>query len=272
MIVLRILQGSLAASKAYFNIKIQSKQIFDKNIQVQFETDREDLKTALNASQDSAAVHILLEVLADFDKNPSKLASALALRETQGIICSFIHQSFISEPSLAKLVHFQTYPRDVIPMIVMGVPSMHICIDFLHEFLSMPEIDKQVFTIELASHLALKYSIPKSLSISKFCINTIGTTLTLLSTDLKCKFLADILPALLRFAEAFPVLIDDCINILMMIGRCLYSQETLGFNVIQTHLILTTKCKRLDTKKYISLIEEAFQQLIAQLLSKTDLY
>ncbi|XP_036319768.1 integrator complex subunit 2 [Rhagoletis pomonella] len=273
MILLRILQGSLAASKAFLNIQMQSKQILDKNGQLQCDSDRDELKTALIASQESAAVHILLEVLADMNKNAVDTVSTFCLRETQGIICSFIHQAFISEPSLAKLVHFQTYPREVIPMMVMGVPSMHICIDFLHEFLTMPEMDKQIFTIDLASHLVLKYAIPKSLSVAKFCINTVQSSLSLLSTQAKCKFLSNILPALIRFAEAFPILVDDCINILMLTGRSLHSQGTLGINSTQMQLTSNTKQKCFkDTQQYISMIEEAFETLITKIVNKVELY
>lgn len=273
IILLRILQGSLAASKAHLNIQMQSKQIIDKNGQVQLDTDREELKTALIASQESAAVHILLEVLADMHANGFDRVSSLELRETQGIICSFIHQSFISEPSLAKLVHFQTYPREVIPMMVKGVPSMHICIDFLHEFLSMPEMDKQIFTIDLTSHLVLKYAIPKSLSVSKFCINTIQSALSLLSTEAKCKYLRNILPSLIRFAEAFPILTDDCVNILYITGRSLYSQSTLGINSTQMQLTANSrhKCYK-ESPRYIAMIEESFETLITKIINKVELY
>ena len=273
IILLRILQGSLAASKAYLSIQIQSRQIIDKNGQVQCDPDREELKTALIASQESAAVHILLEILADMFANGGCRVSAFELREAQGIICSFIHQAFISEPSLAKLVHFQTYSREVIPMMVKGVPSMHICIDFLHEFLSMPEMDKQIFTIDLTSHLVLKYAIPKSLSVSKFCVNTIQSALSLLSTEPKCKYLSKTLPSLIRFAEAFPILTDDCVNILMLTGRSLYSQSTLGIN--STHMQLTANSRHKvfkETPKYITMIEKAFEILITKIINKIELY
>ncbi|XP_005179405.2 integrator complex subunit 2 [Musca domestica] len=273
IILLRILQGSLAASKAHLNIQMQSRQIIDKNGQVQVDTEREELKTALIASQESAAVHILLEVLADMHANNSGRVSSLELRETQGIICSFIHQSFISEPSLAKLVHFQTYPREVIPMMVKGVPSMHICLDFLHEFLSMPEMDKQIFTIDLTSHLVLKYAIPKSLSVSKFCVNTIQSALSLLSTEAKCKYLRNILPSIIRFAEAFPILTDDCVNILMLTGRSLYAQSTLGINSTQMQLTASSRhrCFK-EARRYIAMIEEAFETLISNIINKIELY
>jgi len=31
----------------------------------------------------------------------------MTLREVRGVVCSFLHQMFIADPPLAKLVHFQ---------------------------------------------------------------------------------------------------------------------------------------------------------------------
>ena len=38
----------------------------------------------------------------------------------------------------------QGYPTQLLPMIVSGVPSIHICMDFIPELLAQPQIDKQV--------------------------------------------------------------------------------------------------------------------------------
>ena len=67
-----------------------------------------------------------------------------ALREVQCLVCSYLHQTFIAEPSMVKLVHFQGYPLQLLPMMVSGVPSMHICLDFIPELLAQPEMQKQV--------------------------------------------------------------------------------------------------------------------------------
>lgn len=42
------------------------------------------------------------------------------------LICSFIHGVFIDDRDslLAKTLHFQTYPIDLIPMMVDLIPSM----------------------------------------------------------------------------------------------------------------------------------------------------
>lgn len=69
-----------------------------------------------------------------------------ALCEVRCLVCSYLHQMFIAEPSMVKLVHFQGYPLQLLPMMVSGVPSMHICLDFIPELLAQPETHKQVGT------------------------------------------------------------------------------------------------------------------------------
>ena len=36
------------------------------------------------------------------------------------------------------------YPTELLPMMVSGVPSMHICLDFIPELLAQPQTEKQV--------------------------------------------------------------------------------------------------------------------------------
>ena len=62
-------------------------------------------------------------------------------------MCSYLHQTFIAEPSLVKLVHFQGYPPELLPMMASGVPSMHICLDFIPELLGQPQTEKQVYNL-----------------------------------------------------------------------------------------------------------------------------
>lgn len=41
------------------------------------------------------------------------------LREVQCLICCLLHQMFIADPNIAKLVHFQVTPAVVLPCAVM---------------------------------------------------------------------------------------------------------------------------------------------------------
>ncbi|XP_055542549.1 integrator complex subunit 2 isoform X2 [Wyeomyia smithii] len=176
-IVLRILQSTLAASKSQLSRHMLDKPLIEMGKQIKSDTDREELKLALIASQESVAVQILLEACLESKNDLIKPGRLWALREVRGMVCSYIHQVFIAEPSLAKLVHFQGYPRELLHMTVRGIPSMHICLDFIPELLSMAEMDKQIFAVDLTSHLSLQYALPKSLSVAKLCLNTLTTLL-----------------------------------------------------------------------------------------------
>lgn len=45
---------------------------------------------------------------------------------------------------MVKLIHFQGYPPQLLPLMVSGVPSMHIVMDFMSELLAQPQLEKQV--------------------------------------------------------------------------------------------------------------------------------
>ena len=60
------------------------------------------------------------------------------------------------------------YPLQLLGVTVAGVPSMHICIDFIPELLRQPQIEKQVFAIQLVSYLSLQYPLPRTLSVARF--------------------------------------------------------------------------------------------------------
>ncbi|MEQ2259390.1 Integrator complex subunit 2 [Xenotaenia resolanae] len=155
-IVLHMLNGYLLASKAYLQCHLKETADFDRQNQIVSnvavpgqpdtpEVTREELKNALLAAQDSAAVQILLEIclptseeqllgattesLLRNNRGPvpgkSKRGSLLPttrgsvedtepeggllsdLREVQCLICCLLHQMFIADPNIAKLVHFQ---------------------------------------------------------------------------------------------------------------------------------------------------------------------
>lgn len=77
--------------------------------------EREELKNALIGTQESAAVQILLEAVRPVpgieDCDDDHVLSNL--KEVQSLVCSYLHETFIGDPNLAKLVHFQasTYIR-----------------------------------------------------------------------------------------------------------------------------------------------------------------
>ncbi|XP_051972615.1 integrator complex subunit 2-like [Xyrauchen texanus] len=271
-ITVHMLNGYLLASKAYLNAHLKETAEFERqgqtisNLGLSGQPDapevtREELKNALLAAQDSAAVQILLEVclpspqeelqLGGGGGTDSLLRSVQSapgipvrnqvgdtgagrgaqgereteggllsdLREVQCLICCLLHQMFIADPNIAKLVHFQGYPQPLLPLTVAGIPSMHICLDFIPELLAQPQLEKQIFAIQLLSHLCTQYALPKSLSVARLAISVMGTLLTVLTRAKRFAFFMPTLPCLVSFCKGFPPLFDDVMSLLVQLGQ-----------------------------------------------------
>ncbi|XP_015281767.1 PREDICTED: integrator complex subunit 2 [Gekko japonicus] len=272
-ITLHMLNGYLLASKAYLSAHL--KETAEQDIRPSqnsmmgleaTEVTREELKNALLAAQDSAAVQILLEICLPMEEEKPlggssySLLKSLAvsglgkrqleedekedsllcnLREVQCLICCHLHQMFIADPNIAKLVHFQGYPCELLALTVAGIPSMHICLDFIPELIAQPELEKQVFAIQLLSHLCIQYALPKSLSVARLAINVMGTLLTVLTRAKRFSFFMPTLPCLVSFCQAFPPLYEDIVSLLIQIGQVCASDvatATRDFDAIITRL------------------------------------
>ncbi|XP_050360472.1 integrator complex subunit 2 [Nymphalis io] len=227
-IILRILEASLAASRSQLSRHLLDKPLLEKSGQLTSDSEREELKNALVAAQESAALQILLEACLETDEDQTKPELMWSLREVRSIICSFLHQIFIAEPSLAKLVHFQGYPRELIQVTVQGIPSMHICLDFIPELLSQASLEKQIFAVDLVSHLSIQYALPKAMSIARLCVNTLSTLLSVLPSDLRLELFQPVLKSFVRICTAFPSLLEDITSLLLQLGRICESQVSLG--------------------------------------------
>lgn len=85
--------------------------------------------TTMLYAQDSTMLQFLLEICLSKDDESQVPLEAIRLQ-----ICSFIHGIFIDDQILVKLLHFQTYDRRLLPMMVKHVPSIceyywHACIE-----------------------------------------------------------------------------------------------------------------------------------------------
>ncbi|KAI9031806.1 integrator complex subunit 2-domain-containing protein [Phycomyces nitens] len=95
-------------------------------------------------------------------KNPE------ALQVSRKNICHFIHSIFIDgdrDMLLAKILHFQTYAIELIPMVVAMIPSIYIVMSFVPELVRQPQMHKQVFGILMACHLCEKYPLENYLEM-----------------------------------------------------------------------------------------------------------
>ncbi|XP_076045426.1 integrator complex subunit 2 [Oratosquilla oratoria] len=184
------------------------------------EEERDKLMGALVLTQESSAVQILLEASLCHENEKSG-GGLLALQEIRSIICSYIHQAFIKDTTLAKLVHFQGYPSELLSVMVRGVPSMHIAVglNWIPELLQLPDLEKQLFAIELTSHLALQNAMPSTLSISRLAINTLATLLSVVGEEERIQLMCLSLKSLVYIGRAFPTLLDDLLHLLVSFGR-----------------------------------------------------
>ena len=142
---------------------------------------------------------------------------------------------FILDTSLAKLIHFQGYPNELIPLTVSGIPSMHICLDFIPELIAQPQRSKLIFAIPLVSHLSLQYALPKSMGIAKLVVNVMHTMLSVLTEADRCDFFMATLPALVHICTVFPALCEDAVMLLIQLGR-----------IVQSYLSTRDFCKDIE--------------------------
>ncbi|WAR02639.1 INT2-like protein, partial [Mya arenaria] len=238
-VVLRILSAYTLACRVYMESHIASTPVLDGAGQV--DQDRHELKGALLSAQESAITQILLECCLPNEQEKQKSGLLSNLQEVRSVICTYIHQTFISDPNLAKLVHFQGYPSELLPVTCRGIPSMHICLDYIPEMLSQPQMDKQMFAIKLTSHLCCQYALPKSLSMAKLCINVMFAMIGVLEAGNRMEFFSETLPCMVRVCGAFPPLCEDVTSLLIQSGRVCLSHLTASSNTPENDFTLD-KC------------------------------
>ena len=144
---------------------------------------------------------------------------------------------------------------------------MHICLDFLPELLAQPiigDLAKQLFAVDLISHLCLQYALPKSFNVARLAVNTLSTLLSgetdlyyhiylsitscfscpVLPSNGRTEIYLPALPALVRIATAFPPLVDDIVSFLVQLGRVCLSQSCLHGSY--DHRIVSSLLRQLD--------------------------
>ncbi len=189
--------------------------------------DLDSFLSTLVMTQNSAIVQMLFEACsADINAEEPGV-----LQEIQIAVCAFVHQLFIQNPLLLKLVHFQGYDARLIDVFVLGIPSMHICIDFIPEMLVQPALDKQIFAIQLAGHLSSRYSIPKMLAAAR---RVLGKMHDLAHSDTTriSEFFRPTRQSLVLMCSAFPMLAQSVIELLLKLQSIHRAALATGAGVI----------------------------------------
>lgn len=156
---------------------------------------------------------------------------------------------------------------------------MHICLDFLPELLAQPiigDLAKQLFAVDLISHLSLQYALPRSFNVARLAVNTLSTLLSgkknftqhliiplfichvlsvpVLPSNGRTEIYLPALPALVRIATAFPPLVDDIVSFLVQLGRVCLSQSCLHGSY--DHRIVSSLLRQLDHEMVVDEEEE----------------
>ncbi|PHZ10671.1 uncharacterized protein RHIMIDRAFT_239493 [Rhizopus microsporus ATCC 52813] len=167
---------------------------------------------ALTNAQDTVMLQLLLELCLE---RPQDKEHPEKLHDARILICNFIHSIFIDgdrDMLLAKILHFQTYPIELIPIMVDLIPSLYIVLGFIPELTRQPQVEKQVFGILLACHLCEKYPLenylmtaekhvlPRLLKIA-FPVTKEGQPSTVCVPS---EFLIKAIPGFVHLARAFP--------------------------------------------------------------------
>lgn len=185
-----------------------------------------ELHDTLLCVQDAAIVQLLLEACqpaADVVAAPDPYALFDATQhEAQLLLCSHIHQVFIANPAVCKLVHTQGYPRAMLPLTCRAISSMHICLDLIPELVAHKDAQVVAFAVHLAAELCLSHPIAKADAAARQAIAQLKRIAEPPRSAAECcrhiAFWLDLLPALERFCIALPPLSDECLALLLAVS------------------------------------------------------
>uniref|UniRef100_A0A914W1R1 Integrator complex subunit 2 n=1 Tax=Plectus sambesii TaxID=2011161 RepID=A0A914W1R1_9BILA len=218
--VLRMLTFYLSASRARLQRRLATAPIGPDPMQTlppqAVENEREELMRAVIGAQESAVVQLLLDMCRT--RHGDDESGLSRLREVRGLVCAQVHQMFIADPVLSKLVHFQTYDLQLIKVTVAGIPSMHICMDFVPELLGQSDVNKRVFAVALMAELCEQYAVVGAFSRARLTIDVLSTLLSTLPIDVSLDMFSVVVPSLAKFSRVFPPLAADVASLLVQVG------------------------------------------------------
>lgn len=136
--------------------------------------------------------------------------------------------------------------------------------DFLLELMQQPSLNKQIFAIQLLSHISVQFAIPKCLNLCVTALNLLYALLGGISSAQRIKLFKPILPALVRVSEAFPPLIDDIVQLLSQLAKICQSQASLA-----SHFDANSAE---ESKELCDLTRKTFTEILKKAVLKTDVY
>ena len=177
--------------------------------------EHEEKKGLFLTLQNSAIVQVLLDltdrISGDISPNASHLTPAIEsdhVYENSALVYNFLHDFFINNDGLSKLVCWQTFKFSQVEGVVNGVPSLHVACKFTTTMFSQPSVQKQLFGVCLLSHLAVQYPVQQTLQACNEMLQWATTQSGLMST----LWTLLSLESFMRIVKAFPPLGLLCKN------------------------------------------------------------
>lgn len=127
-------------------------------------------------------------------------------RATARTLGSALHQLLLETPALIRILFDEALiDEDQAAMLIELVPSLHVAIDWMPELLRRTvDTERWLHHVAVASHLALKYPLAKTLELCKECL----TQLEQRPAEINAQAATRLVRSLCRMLIAFPILID----------------------------------------------------------------
>eukprot|EP00731_Ephydatia_muelleri_P025979 Em0018g79a len=212
---------------------------------------RDELCVALTATQESAVVQLLLEICLPTKEDKVWGAEGQAVG-CRGTSCGVQRDKVWGAEGQAV----GATSTELLPMMVSGVPSMHICLDFVMELFSQPQIEKQEvvgeasvgmgrgllcfccdtaeylcfqqefqpfpmqqFAVQLAAHVIHHYPLTDAMGVAKDIFKQLSTLANEIPAHMREVYFLPILPAIVLFCKTFPPLSVEATNFLVTLSK-----------------------------------------------------
>ncbi|KAL7069613.1 hypothetical protein ACQ4LE_011069 [Meloidogyne hapla] len=240
----RLLAFYLAASRDANYLKLTRAIAYNTKNEM---AEKEELLRSFIGTQRLAVVQVFIELC---DGDPKDIPN---LEEIQQILCTQIHQFFIADTHLPKLVHFNMYPLRLIPVIVKKVPSAHVLINSINELLTGGNLERRIFTIVLMTELLENYKIPSAFAALTLISDLLDTLISNIVNEEFIILMLNITPSLARLIILSPFHAE---HFLSTIQRT----KELSLNRLALYTSLT-KARISPEQKLIEMIDKILEEL-----------
>ncbi|KAG9295808.1 hypothetical protein G9A89_009037 [Geosiphon pyriformis] len=158
---------------------------------------------------------MLLMLLRGCESTNWEDSQSFVLDEIRTLTCNYLHQVFIENSRLHKLVIYQGFDHKLLPIVVERVESMHVCMDYVPELVRHQDPETRNFGILIGSYICQKWPLRVTFAIAKDVMMPIMQDLITHIQPVEInETLHEIYRAAVRIAKVFPVLKKEVINIL----------------------------------------------------------